>query len=296
MRYSVLGPLEVFDQGIAVPIERPRRRAVLTFLLLNANHHVCIEQLVDALWGERPPRSARGQVHTAVSALRKLLPGGGTGAGDGTGAAPGPGDDAGPLASLAGGYRLSVGRHDLDTVDFCREVGEARRLSALGDHTAAVRHLRAGLDLWRGAALTGIDAPFVEPFRARLEEERFSAYELLADIELGAGRHQELVPELTALVDRYPARERLVERLVLALYRSGRQTDALATARRVRALLADEFGLDPGPALAELEGAVLRGDPALLSPRRHTQSCVSRLSRLCRHPARTHAHHRPSAR
>ncbi|MFI6845162.1 AfsR/SARP family transcriptional regulator [Kitasatospora sp. NBC_00085] len=283
MRYTVLGPLEVFDHGTQVPIERPRRRAVLTFLLLNANHQVCIEQLVDALWGERPPRSARGQVHTAVSALRKLLPGAAAGAG--------AGDDAGPLASLAGGYRLSVGRHDLDTMDFCREVAEARRLTALGEHTRAVRHLRTGLGLWRGAALVGIDAPFVEPFRAHLEEERFAAFELLADIELGAGRHHELVPELTALVDRYPARERLVEQLVLALYRSGRQTDALAVARRLRALLADEFGLDPGPALVELEHAVLRGDPALLGPRRHTRAGLPRLRRLCCHPAHTRPYH-----
>ncbi|MFD0275221.1 BTAD domain-containing putative transcriptional regulator [Kitasatospora sp. NPDC127111] len=275
--------MEVFDQGTVVPIDRPRRRAVLTFLLLNANHQVCIEQLVDALWGERPPRSARGQVHTAVSALRKLLPG--AAAGDG------PGDDAGPLASLAGGYRLAVGRHDLDTVDFGREVAEARRLTALGEHAEAVRHLRTGLGLWRGAPLTGIDAPFAEPIRARLEEERFAAYELLADIELGAGRHHELVPELTALVDRYPARERLVERLVLALYRSGRQTDALAIARRLRTLLAEEFGLDPGPALVELENAVLRGDPALLSPRRHTRACLPRLRRLCTQPARTQPYH-----
>ncbi|MCG6495649.1 AfsR/SARP family transcriptional regulator [Kitasatospora sp. A2-31] len=288
MRYTVLGPLEVFDQGTVVPIDRPRRRAVLTFLLLNANHQVCIEQLVDALWGERPPRSARGQVHTAVSALRKLLPG--AAAGHATA------DDGGPLASLAGGYRLSVGRHDLDTLDFWREVAEARRLTALGEHTRAVQHLRTGLGLWRGAALTGIDAPFVEPFRARLEEERFAAYELLADIELGAGRHQELVPELTAMVDRYPARERLVERLVLALYRSGRQTDALAAARRLRTLLADEFGLDPGTALVELESAVLRGDPALTGPRRHTRACAPRLPRLCRQPARTHPYGRRTGR
>ncbi|WP_406208096.1 BTAD domain-containing putative transcriptional regulator [Kitasatospora sp. NBC_01560] len=256
----------------------------MTYLLLNANHQVCIEQLVDALWGERPPRSARGQVHTAVSALRKLLPG----AADGDGR----GEDAGPLASLAGGYRLSIGRHDLDTVDFCREVAEARRLTGLGEHAQAVRHLRTGLGLWRGGALIGIDAPFVEPFRAHLEEERFAAHELLADIELGAGRHHELIPELTALVDRYPARERLVEQLVLALYRSGRQTDALAVARRLRALLADEFGLDPGAALVELENAVLRGDPALLGPRRHTRAGLPRRPRLCCHPTRTPAHHR----
>jgi len=288
MRYTVLGPLEVFDRGTRVSIERPRRRAVLTFLLLNANRQVCIEQLVDGLWGERPPRSARGQVHTAVSALRKLLAGADAGGGSG--------DDTGPLASLAGGYRLSVGQHDLDTTDFGREVAKARQLTALGEHTQAVQHLRTGLGLWRGVPLAGIDAPFVESFRAHLEEERFASYELLADIELGAGRHQELVPELTVLVDRYPTRERLVERLVLALYRSGRQTDALAVTRRLRALLAAEFGLDPGPALVDLESAVLRGDPALLSPRRHLRACLPRPSRLCRHPARTQPYLRRTGR
>ncbi|GAA1225511.1 hypothetical protein GCM10009665_14910 [Kitasatospora nipponensis] len=247
MRYGILGSLEARRGELRIEVERPRRRALLAFLLLNANRSVTTEQLVDALWGERPPASARGQVHTALSELRKLL-----------GA-----DGADPLSSPDGGYRLTVEESALDVSTFRHAVGEARRLAERGEARAAAHAVRAGLALWRGDALSGIEAPFAEAARSRLEEERFAAHELLADIELDLGQHQQLVPELTALLDAYPAREGLAERLMLALYRGGRQTDALAVARRLRAVLAEDFGLDPGPSLLAMESAVLRGDPAL---------------------------------
>ncbi|WP_354645352.1 AfsR/SARP family transcriptional regulator [Kitasatospora camelliae] len=250
MRFGVLGSLEVFDGDHPVVVERPRRRAALAFLLLHANRPVTTEQLVDALWEADPPHSARGQVHTAVSELRKVL---------------GPGE-GGPLTSRNGNYRLSVADCALDLATFRTRVGEARRLAGSGDARGAARSVRRGLDLWRGAALVDITAPFAAPVRAQLEEQRFAAHELLADIELGAGRHRELVPGLTALLTDHPVREGIAERLMVALYRSGRQTDALAVARSLRALLVEEFGLDPGRSLVELEQAVLRGDPALAAP------------------------------
>ncbi|PYC66072.1 SARP family transcriptional regulator [Streptomyces tateyamensis] len=247
MQYRVLGSLEVRLGERQVEVERPRRRALLAFLLLNANQYVTTERLVDALWGEAPPASARGQLHTALSELRKLL---------GTG-------ETGPLGFRNGAYLLSVDEGCLDATAFRHSVGEARRLRESGAAVEAARVIRAGLGLWRGGALTGIDAPFAEPVRTLLEEERSTAYELLADIELDLGRHQQLVPELTELIERYPAREGLAERLMLALHRGGRQTDALAVARRVRKVLAEDFGLDPGRSLVELEGAILRDEPGL---------------------------------
>ncbi|MEV5600774.1 BTAD domain-containing putative transcriptional regulator [Streptomyces sp. NPDC052299] len=250
MRYGILGSLEVSDGDRPVGVDRPRRRAVLAFLLLHANRSVTTEQLVDALWEQDPPASARGQVHTAVSELRRIL---------------GASGDA-PLTSHHGTYRLTVAARALDADEFASRLDEAGRLAGAGESGEAARTVRDGLGLWRGAALADITAPFAGPARMRLEEQRFAAHELLADIELGRGRHRELVPELTAVLAIHPAREGIAERLMLALYRSGRQTDALAVARSVRALLVDEFGLDPGRSLVELEQAVLRGDPALVAP------------------------------
>ncbi|GAA2152566.1 BTAD domain-containing putative transcriptional regulator [Kitasatospora kazusensis] len=247
MNYAILGPLEVRSQGRPVEVARPRRRAVLAFLLLHADRRVSIEQLVDALWSEEPPRTARAQVHTAVSTLRAGL----------------PEDLAGQLSSEGAGYRLHVPEGALDSAEFRSRLARARGLAGRHQSVEAVRVLREGLGLWRGPALTGVDAPFAGPAGAQLEEERFAAHELLADLEMRAGRHQELVPELTALSNQYPARESIAERLSLALYRSGRQADALAVVSALRKHLAKEYGLDLGRRIVELEGAVLRGDPVL---------------------------------
>ncbi|MEV8100274.1 BTAD domain-containing putative transcriptional regulator [Kitasatospora sp. NPDC085879] len=250
MRYGILGALEVFDGDRRVGVDRPRRRAVLAFLLLHANRSVTTEQLVNALWEADPPHSARGQVHTAVSELRRVL---------------GP-DKGRPLASHHGIYRLSVTDSALDLAEFRHRVGQARRLAGSGDLREAAHTVRRSLEAWRGPALADITAPFADPVRAQLEEQRFAAHELLAELELGAGRHRELVPELTALLADHPTREGIAERLMLALYRSGRQIDALAVARSLRVLLVEEFGLDPGRSLIELEQAVLRADPSLAPP------------------------------
>jgi DNA-binding SARP family transcriptional activator len=242
--------LEIRTDGTPVDVPRPRRRAVLAFLLLHANSWVSVEQLIDALWAQAPPRTARAQVHTAISQLRSGH----------------PTAVAGRLSSLASGYRLRVEEDALDVTLFGSHLATARELVSQNQSEAAVPSLRAALGLWRGAALAGIDAPFVEPARARLAEERFAAYELLAELELTAGHHLALIPELTALLDQYPARESITKQLVVALCRSGRQADALAVLRRSRSLLVDEYGLDPASALVTLELAILRGDPTLRCP------------------------------
>ncbi|ACU71490.1 transcriptional regulator, SARP family [Catenulispora acidiphila DSM 44928] len=246
--YSILGPLEVRVGGVLVEVARPRRRAVLTYLLLHANDRVDVEQLIDALWAEGTPRTARAQIHTAVSALKAAL----------------PEELRTGLVSEATGYRLWVGAEDLDLAVFRQRLASARGCPGIGaESEQARRALRSALALWRGPALAGVDAPFVEPARARLEEERFSAYEALADGEMAAGRHAELIPLLTGLLNEYPARESIVRRLALSLYRAGRKTDALAVVRRLRVLLAKEYGLDPEKGIVDLENAMLRGDLAL---------------------------------
>ncbi|MFE2917769.1 BTAD domain-containing putative transcriptional regulator [Kitasatospora indigofera] len=258
-RYGILGALEVRHGGRPAAVERPRHRAVLTWLLLHADRLVTTEQLVDAVWGENPVATARGRVHAAVSELRKTLRAGGSQ----------------PLVSRNGGYCLLTEGATVDAVRFRQGVAGARRLACDGDPAGAASALREGLSLWRGTALAGLEAPFAGAARAHLEEERFAAQELLADLELSLGRHQELVPELGAVLDRYPTREGIAERLVLALYRSGRQTDALAVVRRVRRRLGEEYGLDPGRSIGDLESAVLRGDPALLgAPRRPRETAA----------------------
>ncbi|WP_285733211.1 AfsR/SARP family transcriptional regulator [Kitasatospora phosalacinea] len=246
MRFRLLGALEVNRDGTSFDVPRPRLRAALAFLLLNADRPVGTERLVDALWGEHPPRTARNQVHTVVSTLRQAL----------------PPEAAELLRSDPAGYRLAVDPDSVDVRQFARGVAAARALAADGAPVEAARALRTALDLWRGEALAGIDAPFAGPVRTRLAEERFAALELLADAELAAGRHHPLVPELTALLREFPDREGIAARLATALHRSGRPADALAVLRDTRTLLADEYGLDPGRALLDAEAAVLRGEDA----------------------------------
>ncbi|MFI9365050.1 BTAD domain-containing putative transcriptional regulator [Kitasatospora sp. NPDC053057] len=252
MQYGILGPFEVRFDDAPVVVPRPRQRAGLALLLLNANHPVSIDRMVDALWADAPPRTARAQVHTVVSTIRRAL----------------PPQAAQALTFEPAGYRLAVRDEDLDAAEFAAALARARGLAGDGRAEEAALGLRQALALWRGQALSDIDAPFAASARARLEEERFAAYELLADLELALGRHRELVPELTALVGEFPARESIAERAANALYRCGRQADALAVVRTTREVLADEYGLDPGERLLELEQAILRHELPLVLPSR----------------------------
>jgi DNA-binding SARP family transcriptional activator/tetratricopeptide (TPR) repeat protein len=244
MRLCGLGPLAILAASGESSVPANRDRALLAVLMLNANQVVEQGFLVDAVWGDQPPTTARAQLHTCVSRVRRLLP-----------------PDV--LQTAPGGYLLSVGPRELDLLEFESLVAQARRDVAAGRTADGVEVFRAALDLWRGAAFTGVDSQVVRSGAASLEELRSRVWEECLDAELSLGRAAELVGELTARVHEYPTRERLRGQLMLALYRTGRRADALAVFRETRELLADELGVEPGPDLVELHRQMLRGDERL---------------------------------
>ena len=253
--FRVLGPLEVAANGTRLPLGGAKQRAVLALLVLRANEVVSADRLIDDLWGESPPDSAANMLQGYVSHLRKTLePGRGRGEHE-------------LLVSRVPGYMLRVHGDRLDSVRFERLVSEGRRLLAEGDAAAAAAGFRAALALWRGAALDDLAyETFARAEIDRLEELRLQTLEDRIDADLALARHEDLVAELQELVDRYPLRERFRAQLMAALYRSGRQADALDVYQEVRRALIDELGVEPGPALRELQHAILRQDPALGVP------------------------------
>ena len=245
MEFTILGPLEARADGRVLPLGGPKQRAVLAQLLLSAGEVVPRDRLVAGTWSE-PPDSAAKAVQVHVSQLRKML---------------GP---QAPIRTHAHGYSVELGPDQLDLARFERLVEEARRALARGESGAAAAGLREALGLWRGPPLAEFaQEPFALREAARLAELRLGAQEDRVDADLALGRHGELVAELEALVAAEPLRERLRGQLMLALYRSGRQAAALETYREARRALADELGLEPGPALQRLERAILRQDGEL---------------------------------
>ncbi len=245
MEFRVLGPLEVWDAGAEVSLGGPKPRALLAVLLLHPNEVVPAGRLIDELWGEDSPDGAEGALRVTVSRLRTAL------ARD-------------VLTTRSPGYLIRVEPDELDLHRFERLVDEGRGLLARGLATDASQRLRDGLSLWRGPALADFAYErFAQTAIARLEEIRLAAVELRIEADLTLGRHDELNGELEALVTEHPLRERLRRCLMTALYRSGRQAEALETYQDARRALVDELGIDPSPALRELERAILRQDPAL---------------------------------
>jgi DNA-binding SARP family transcriptional activator len=243
MEFRVLGPLEVWDGERPVAIGGAKERALLARLLVEANRVVSTDRLVDELWGDDPPESARKSLQVRVSNLRKALR---------------PAGDA--LRSTSDGYAIRAAPDELDLARFERLLAEAEEARGRGEPAVAAGRLKEALDLWRGPApaeLVGRAAA------ARLEELRLVALERRVEAELELGRHAEAVAELEALVAEHPFRERLRALLMLALYRSGRQADALAAYRDARQALVAELGIEPGPGLHALEQAMLRQDPTL---------------------------------
>ncbi|MEU3454501.1 BTAD domain-containing putative transcriptional regulator [Micromonospora sp. NPDC006766] len=232
-------------------LQRPQHRAVLAYLLLNANHVVPTGQVIDALWGEAPPASARAQVQACVSHIRRALSGGKGG---------------GVLISQAGGYRIVVTEGELDQADFARRVREARVIAADGNLASAADLLRSALALWRGMPLGGARGAFVADAAAALQEQRLAAHEELIDIEQALGRHTQLIPELSVLVSENPLRERLSSQFILALASAGRSVQALQFHNAVKLRLADELGLEPGPYLAAAQLRVLRREVPVGKP------------------------------
>jgi predicted ATPase/DNA-binding SARP family transcriptional activator len=246
MRFGILGPFEVADDdGRGVALGGHRQRALLAILLLHAGEVVSSDRLIEELWGGRPPATAVKTVQVYVSKLRKAL-----------------GDRV--LVTRSGGYMLDIKPVDVDVGRFQALVGEAHGALQRRDPRGAAESLRAGLALWRGPPLSDFAyEPFAQGEIARLDEARLVALEDRVDAELELGEHASLVGELEALVLTHPLRERMHGQLMLALYRAGRQADALEAYQRARTYLADELGLEPGPALRDLQSQILDQAPGL---------------------------------
>ena len=250
LEYGILGPLEVRRGADVVPVAGGNQRKVLLALLLEPNRSVSREHLIDSLWGERPPARANNALQVHVSALRDLLE---------------VGVDRGAvLATTPTGYQLNAPEETIDSRRFERLAAEGRAALFAEDAELAARHLSEAEELWRGPALVDVVyAEFAAHEAARLEELRLSTFEDLADAELALGSHKQLIPRLRAFVAAQPLRERARAQLMLALYRDGRQSDALAEYRTARETLVEEIGIEPGPALQALERAILVQDDGL---------------------------------
>jgi DNA-binding SARP family transcriptional activator len=252
LRFEVLGPVRVLRAGQELDLGPGKQRAVLAALLLHANRPTSTAAIIDAVWPEDPPANGPNVVQKHVAGLRKVLEP------ERTPRAPGQ------LVTLTdAGYTLHVEPGGLDAEDFAARVDYARTLSV----GPAAEALREALAAWRGPALAGLEGPAFDVERTRLEEARANALEYRIDLELRLGRQAAAVGELRQLVVRYPYRERLRGLLMLALYRCGRQAEALAAFRDARRQLTEELGIEPGDELRTLHDRMLAGDPTLLLER-----------------------------
>jgi DNA-binding SARP family transcriptional activator len=251
--FRILGPLEVRAGARALPLGGRKQRALLGVLALHANEVVSSDRLIEALWGDQPPGTAAKALQIHVSALRKLLEPG-----------RGHGEPSRVLVTRAPGYVLELSPEQLDLARFERLRAEGRDALAAGDPAGARANLQAGLSLWHGRPLADLAyEPFAQAEVARLQELRPAALEERIDADLTLGRHADVVGEIEALVAEHPLRERLRRQLMIALYRSGRQAEALEAYRATRRVLVEELGIEPGRELQELERAILVQDPSL---------------------------------
>lgn len=272
MDIAVLGALDVIEHGTSVTPTAPKPRQVLALLALHADQVVPVAALVEELWGEKPPRSARTTLQTYILQLRELI------------SAALPPDDPrtakNVLATSPGGYLLNTAGGGSDVREFERRAGLGYRAMDAGDFAGAARELRDALALWTGSALADVQTgPQLEMQRRRLEETRLCALDQRIEADLRLGRHRELLGELTVLVNRHRTHENLHGQFMLALHRSGRRSEALEAYQRLRNALVRELGLEPSPALRRLQRSILMAgpEPALYAPQ---QGGGERLSRL----------------
>ena len=248
-QFGLLGPLLVRRGEVTLPVAPGKQRAVLAALLLSAGRVVSLDELTDVLWGAAPPPSARVSVQNHVMRLRKAL-------GDGT-----------RIRTHPHGYQIRVNDSDLDVSRFEAHLAAARTAARDGSWDAAAGQAQAGLALWRGEPLAGVESDLLASRDVpRLAELRLQAVEVRLDADLRLGRHAEVISELRHLAGAHPLRERLHGLLMLALYRDGRQAEALAAYARARQVLIDELGTEPGTGLRELQRQILNADPALDLP------------------------------
>jgi DNA-binding SARP family transcriptional activator len=243
-----LGPLELTNEDREYDLGGPRQRVVLAMLALNPNRVIPVERLIDAVWNTEPPTTARAQVQICVSALRKIFVGAGVSL---------------RIRTRTPGYQLEAPPNHLDTEQFADLVSRGHEHAHAGRTSEAVAVLRTALGLWRGEALADLHTELVRRGADQLEHARLSALTERVQLDLALGRHEELVGELVTLVEQHPLRERLYEYLMLALYRSGRQAEALEVCRRARRTMVEQLGIEPGKELQRLETAILNRTPEL---------------------------------
>ena len=249
MEFHILGPLEVCVDDRLLPVRGAKQKALLAILLLNANQVVSSDRLVEELWPNEPPEGALNALQARVSQLRKSLQ------------APAA---AQPIVTRTPGYLVQVKPAELDLLRFERLAARARSALGKDDPETAADRFRQALALWRGPPLADLAyESFAQAAIVRLEELRMSVLEQRIEADLALGRHADVVGELEGLVGEHPLRERLQRQLMLALYRSGRQAEALESYRAAREALVEHVGIEPGPALREMEGAILRQESTL---------------------------------
>jgi DNA-binding SARP family transcriptional activator len=249
LRFGLLGPLQMSADGIDLPLGAAKQRAVLALLLINRSRTVAIDSLIDAAWQQHPPPEARASLHAHVSRLRRLMSGAGV-------------DPAAILASAQPGYRLGVPEEDCDLGRFAIEQKAGIEAAAAGRFEQASGHLSAALAEWRGPVLEDLrNFQFVDAFAAALAEDKLVALTARAEAEIACGRTHSIIGNLEALVAEHPYREPLWAQLITAYYLAERQYDALDAYGRLKAALADDLGIDPGPTLQRLHQRILRQEP-----------------------------------
>ncbi|MGW0563075.1 AfsR/SARP family transcriptional regulator [Streptomyces sp. NPDC003016] len=266
VRFSVLGPVRAWRGGEPLSTGSPQQRALLAALLLRDGRTATASELIDGIWGEEPPSQALAAVRTYASRLRKAL-------------------DPEVLVSESGGYAIRAGADTLDLAVAQELAADAEKCRASGDRCQARTLINKALGLWDGEPLASVPGPYAENQRARLEEWRLQLTETRLDLDLEVGCHAEAISELTALTAAHPLRERLRELLMLALYRSGRQAEALAVYADTRRLLADELGVDPRPELSHLQQRILAADADLARPVEPPPSAAPAVVRPAQLPA-----------
>ncbi|MCX4824961.1 winged helix-turn-helix domain-containing protein [Streptomyces sp. NBC_01142] len=245
INFRILGPVRVEHHGAHLRLGGPRQQTLLALLMLEANRTVRMSSIIDAVWGEGPPASATAQVRICVSSLRRAF------------AAIGLAD---VIETRPSGYHLHVAAQTMDLHCFQDLVARSRVMGKEGRLDESVALLREALELWHGPVAAGLESSRVRNAAAFAEEERLSAVEECLEHELSLGRHHTIIGELRDHAAEHPFRERFGAQLMLALYRSGRQADALEVFRAIRARFAGELGLEPGEGLRSLEAAILAGD------------------------------------